>query len=186
MLKVEASRFKGIKTMIQKTLFLCASVLLFSSAAFAIEPVYVVDMQKVISESIAGKAAKNDIEAELKKREGALSKTQNDLKAMKAELDSQSSVLSKEALKAKQEALILKDKEFQKTYQENREALAKKNNDSIGKIVTEIDAIVKKIAKDKEYRLVLEKDQRVVLYVADEYDITDAVLKQLNDKKLDL
>ena len=153
--------------------------------AFAIEPVYVVDMQRVITESIVGKAAKSDMESELKKREGSLSKTQNDLKALKADLDKQASVLSKDALKAKEEALINKDKEFQKSFQENREALAKKNNESISKIVKQIDSIVHDLSKENSYKLVLEKDQRFVLFIDDQYDLTDKVIKLLDDKKLD-
>jgi outer membrane protein len=154
------------------------------SPVFAAEPVYVVDMQRVISESIMGKAAKADMEAELKKREGALTKTQNDLKAMKADIDKQASVLSKDAMKAKQEALMAKDREFQRSFQENREALAKKNNEAIGAIIKDIDAIIKDLSKENSYKIVLEKDQRFVLYIDESYDLTDKVIKALNDKKL--
>jgi outer membrane protein len=155
-----------------------------ASPVFAAEPVYVVDMQRVISESIMGKAAKADMEAELKKREGSLTKTQNDLKAMKADIDKQASVLSKDAMKAKQEALMAKDREFQRSFQENREALAKKNNEAIGAIIKDIDAIIKDLSKENSYKIVLEKDQRFVLYIDESYDLTDKVIKALNDKKL--
>src|SRR5690242_6121780 len=87
--------------------FLCAVVSLMlpamSFAAESMQPVYVVDMQRVINESIVGKAARTNMESEVKKREGGLVKMQNDLKAMKAELDKQGSLLSADALKAKKE-----------------------------------------------------------------------------------
>jgi outer membrane protein len=172
--------------MIMKKIVLSLVLLLAvcASPVFAAEPVYVVDMQRVISESIIGKAAKADMEAELKKREGSLTKTQNDLKAMKADIDKQASVLSKDAMKAKQEALMAKDREFQRSFQENREALGKKNNEAIGAIIKDIDAIIKDLSKENSYKIVLEKDQRFVLYIDDSYDLTDKVIKALNDKKL--
>jgi outer membrane protein len=165
----------------QLLLLLCA--LTYVSSSFA-EPVYLIDMQKVISDSIVGKAAKNDMESELKKREGQLTKLQNDLKAMKEELDKQSSVLAKDALKTKQEAFVRKEREFQKSFQENREALAKKNNEAISGIVKQVDEIVKNMAKENDYKLVLEKDQRLVIYSSSEYDLTEEVIKKLDAKKL--
>jgi outer membrane protein len=170
----------------KKVLYLLALLaLVHAQPVVASEPVYVVDMQKIISESIMGKAAKADMEVELKKREGSLTKAQNDLKALKADLDKQASVLSKDAIKSKQETLMNKDREFQKNFQENREALAKKNNEAISTIVKEIDQIVKELAKENSYKLILEKDQRFVLFIDDQYDLTDKVIKILNDKKID-
>jgi outer membrane protein len=168
----------------RKLLTLVLLTTILTSTVKAEDAIHLVDIQKVISESIVGKAAKNDMEVELKKREGQLTKLQNDLKAMKEELDKQASVLSKDALKAKQEAFMKKQSDFQKTFAENREALGKKNNESISKIVKEIDAIVSEMAKENNYKLVLEKDQRLVIYSNGENDITEEVTKRLNAKKV--
>lgn len=166
------------------TFILLVGITQFAFEARAADPVYFVDIQKVISDSISGKAAKSDLDAEVKKREGQLGKLQNDLKVMKEELDKQSSVLSKEALQTKQQAFIQKDKEFQSAYQESRESLGKKNNEALSKIVKQIDEIVASLAKDKGYKIVIEKDPRFVIYSNEDFDLSETITKMLDAKKL--
>lgn len=169
------------------TLFLSFMLTLGAGAACAesMQPIYVVDMQRVINESIVGKAARTNIEAEVKKREGSLVKMQNDLKAMQAELEKQGSLLSADAIKSKQDAFRKKQAEFQKSFEENREELAKKNNEEIGKIVKQIDGIIKGLAAEKGYKMIVEKDQRFVVYVDSEFDLTEQVTSALDKKKMD-
>lgn len=173
--------------LIRSLAFAGLSLILSASPADAeaLKSVHVVDMQKVINDSIAGKAARNDMEGEIKKKEGALQKMQNDLKSMKEDLDKQSALLSADALKGKQDTFAKKEREFQRAFQDNREDLGKRNNEAIGKIVKEIDAIIKDLAASKGYQLVVEKDTRFVIYADPEFDITDQVIKALDSKKLD-
>lgn len=163
--------------------FLALSVGTYANADS--DPIYVVDMQRVINESIVGKAARNNIESEVKKREGQLVKMQNDLKAMQGELEKQGSLLSADALKSKQQNFQKKQAEFQKTFEDNRSELAKKNNEEIGKIVKDIDGIIKEISKEKGYRIVIEKDQRFVVFVDSKFDLTEEITTALDKKKLD-
>ena len=150
----------------------------------AVEPIYVVDMQRVISESVMGKAAKNTLEAEIKKREGQLQKLSGDLKALKGDLEKQAALLSPEALKEKRESLEKKEREFQRTFQDQREEIGKKNNEEIGKVVKQIDLVVQEIAKERGYRFIMERDSRVVIYADKRLDLTDEVVEALDSKKV--
>ena len=150
------------------------------------EPIYVVDIQKVISESVIGRAARNNIEEEIKKKRIVLEKLQLEATKIKEEIDKQSALLSPEALRTKQDALLKKQRDLERTYQDQQEEIAKKNSESMGKIVKEIDEVVKKLAEQNNYKLVMEKDMRVVVYASDKYDISDEVVKLLDAEKVGL
>ena len=67
--------------------------------------IYVVDIQRVINESIEGRAARNNIETEIKKSEVRLAKMKSDLEKNKAELSKQAALLSPAAMEEKNKAV---------------------------------------------------------------------------------
>lgn len=152
-------------------------------AESAAQSVAVVDMQRVINESIIGKAAKTNLESEVKKREGSLEKLKNDVASMRAELEKQVSVLSGAALDEKKGALERKEREFSRLLQDQREELAKKNRIEIGRVVEEIQKVIKGLADDQGYDLVLEKGDRTILYSSAKFDITGKVVEKLDATK---
>jgi outer membrane protein len=133
---------------------------------------YFVDMQRAIDQSIIGKGAKATMENDIKKRQEGLSVLKNEVEKMKADLDKQASLLAPDAL--------------ERQIHDQREELAKKNSESIAKIVKEIDLIIKDLAKQENYGFILEKDPAYVLYLSDKYDVTDEVIKLLDKKKTEL
>ncbi len=145
---------------------------------------YVVDMQRVLDESIAGKAARNNVKEEMKRREGKLAIVREELERMGAELDKQSALLSEDALKEKRDQLGRKERDFQRELQDQQEELAKKNEEEIGKIVRQAQAIIKEISESKKLPFVLEKGDGFVIYVRDEFDLTPQVVKALDSKSL--
>lgn len=168
-----------------KILYTLLISLIFSGSALGAEPIYVVNMQRVINESIAGKAARTNLESEVKKKEASLTKEQEELRKIRDDIEKQKSLLSADALKEKQSAFTKRERDFQKVYQTQREEIVKKNNEAIGKIVKEIDDLIEALAKDKGYKLVIERDARFVLFVDSQYDLTQQVIDALNKKKLD-
>ena len=145
---------------------------------------YVVDMQRVLDESIAGKAARNNIKEEMKRRESKLLIGRQELERLGAEIEKQAGLLSEDALKEKQVQLERKGRDFQREVQDQQEDLAKKNEEEIGKIVRQAQAIVKDLSSSKKLPFVLEKGDGFVVYVRDEYDLTPQVIKALDRKSL--
>jgi outer membrane protein len=150
------------------------------------QDVAIVDVQKVVNESIIGKAAKSNVEAQIQKAKARMANLQSDLEKGKADLQKQSAVLSGSALEERREALEKKQREAQRTFGDLQEQLAKANDKEIKKVVDEIDKVVGEIADDKEYAFVFEKDRQAVLYAAPRIDITQDVIKILDKRKLDL
>ena len=142
--------------------------------------VYVVDMQKVIEESIAGKAAKSNMNQEVGKSEAKLGKLKNELSKISEDLDRQSGLLSEQALQDKRDLIDRKQKELGRAVSDNREELAKKSDTEISKIVKQIDQVVKDLSAKGKYEIVIERDPRFVLYVDDKFDLTKRVIEELD------
>jgi outer membrane protein len=172
-----------MKTML--SLFLVAITLAAPSLAFG-ETVAIVDTQWVLNQSIVGKAARSNLEGRVKKAQAALGQRKADFDKERAALEKQAKILSGSALESKKEALGKKQVELQRAYQDAQEELGKANEQEIGKVVGEIQAAVKEVAKERNLTFVFEKDRQTVLYASDRIDISADVVKILDKKKVAL
>lgn len=150
------------------------------------ESIAIVDVQKVVNETIIGKAAKSNLEREMQKAKVKLSNMQADFEKQKAELQKQSAILSGTALEERREALAKKQREVQTVYQEAQQQLASLNDKEIKKVVDQISEVVNEIADDRDFEFVFEKDRQAVIYASPRIDITQDVIKILDKKKVDL
>jgi outer membrane protein len=146
----------------------------------------VVDVQKVVNESIIGKAARSNLEREMQKAKVKLSTLQADFEKQKSDLEKQSAVLSGPALEERREGLAKKQRDVQRTYQDLQEQLARLNDKEIKTVVDEVNSVVKELAKDRSYEFVFERDRQAVVYAAPNLDITNEVIAKLDKKKVDL
>ena len=164
-----------------KKILILVLIAILSTSVFAESlPIAVVDIQQVINESSKGKAAKAVLEKEVQEKEAELSKMNQEVKSLKTDLEKQASVLAADALRKKQDDIDFAQRKFERSFQTNREALAKKNSEQIGKVITEIRKIISEIASEKKLSLVLEKGSRDVVYSADSLDLTKEVLSKID------
>jgi outer membrane protein len=166
--------------------FLCFFVVALSVQSSVAEDIAIVDTQKVLNESIIGKAAKSNLEGRIKKAQAKVVQLQGDFERQRADLAKQSAILSGSALEAKRDALEKKSLELRRLAQDTQEELAKANEEEIGKVVSQIAEVVQEVAADKGLRFVFEKDRRTVLYSSDRIDISSDVVKILDKKKVAL
>lgn len=160
-----------------------AMLTLICSAATAAPRVAVVDIQKIIDNSQVGKAAKESLQSEMQTKQQKLFQLGKEVEQMRTELSKQSALLSKEALEKKQELLTQKERDAKRSIDDQRTELREARDRAIGKIVTQIDEAVQQIASKELYDLVVEKDEELVLYAADELDISPKVIKLLDSKR---
>ncbi len=157
-----------------------------SEQGVQIEEIYVLDMQKVINDSIAGKAARNNIEDEMKKGKAKIQKMQLSFENERKSFQQQAALLSGSAREEKMKAMKEKEQRLLKAMQEEQQELQKMNHRELGRVVEAIDEVVEDLAEEEGYEVIVEKDPRIVLYTSGDFDITDEVLRRLNAKKLDL
>jgi outer membrane protein len=137
----------------------------------------VVDMQRAINECQAGKEArKADIkEMERYQRQGA--DKQQELQTMKDNLDKQAPMLTQEARSAKERELQIKARDFQR-WQEDIQAEINQKRMELGQTVQlGLRKVIKKLAEDEGYTIVLEKNENIVLFAVKAIDFTDRVIK---------
>jgi outer membrane protein len=146
--------------------------------------IFVIDMNRVANESIIGKAARSNIEAEVRKSESKVALQRQNIEQLGADIQKQSSLLSADALEEKREVLAKRQREVERMMQDQREELGKKHNLEMKKVVDEIDVVVKQLSDRGTYPVIIEKDPRVVVYAADRTDLTSEVIRLLDAKKM--
>ncbi|QTA81941.1 putative outer membrane chaperone, Skp family [Desulfonema limicola] len=166
-----------------KTAFIAVIVLLFSltSSYGADDKIGVIDFQKVLRESDAGKSAKTDIESEGKRLEKKLKDEGEALEKMKKKLEAEIMVMSSEMRESKEREFRIKVDDFkvlQKKYANEFKTFEAK---IIKQVQQEIFDLVEKIGKKGGYKLILERT--AVLYYPDTIDITDILIKEYNASK---
>lgn len=185
-----------LASLLATTLF--APLALTAPAAAAETRIAIVDLQRVLLTSKAGKGAKAKFEAiQLKKRK-QLKRTDNKLQAREKALMAERVALEKAVagkgpaaltpeLKKKMTEFMPKLKafqqevvDFQKTQREMVQNLSAKEAELLKPIEMQIRKVIDKIAKDKGYTLVLSRV--AVIYGLASDDITDAVAKRMDGK----
>jgi Skp family chaperone for outer membrane proteins len=152
--------------------------------------IYVVDIQSVIDRSLVGKAANERIQREGGERETRIRKLQSDLQAFERSVQKQQALLSKEAFEERLVALDKKQKEVARAIADHREATQQAGNNALTKIVGRIQELMPKLAEQAQKKgqngspMILEKSPQLVVYIAPEYDLTEEMLKMLNNSNL--
>ena len=163
-------------------LLFCMIVLFpVSSYAADAQKVAVVDIQKILNDSEAGKKAKADLETLIKSKQAHIDEQGNAIEKMKIDVEKQASVLSVDARKAKEDEIEKLIREYQRMVQDSQAELKKQEGALTEAILKEINVLVKKIGETEGYSIILEKG--TVVYSDKRMDITDTVIKNFDELK---
>lgn len=150
-----------------------------SSLVFAAEfKVGIVDMQKAIQTSSAGKKAKKEVEADFEKKKKELKKKEDDLKKRVEEFEKKQAVLS-DKVRQEQQADLQKDMmQFREEVGKSQMTIQQRERELTKPILEKLQKIISEIAKEKDFSVVLEKAEQSVMFAKSELDITDEVIKR--------
>lgn len=140
--------------------------------------VAMVDMQRVLNETKAGRKARKRLEQSSAAKQKKFDKRRAEIEAGAAKLRS----LKGQQLAAAQEKLQQESMELQSMLMALEQELSQQHNKLLEQMYRNAQSIVAKLAKDKGLDLVLVRDQMTVIYAKDSLDITDEVVK-IYDKK---
>ena len=166
---------------------ICAVVLAFlvifiSVPAFAQSSlkIAVVDTDKAFKESIRGKKALEELEKELDKWQVRGEQLDKEIAALEEQLATQRGFLDDEEAEQKlRDDISRKQMEGQTLVQQGNASLAEKRETLLDPISDEIKDLIKKLAINENYDLILEK-QLFVLYLNPELDITSKIIVMLD------
>lgn len=164
-----------------KMLMVFISALLMSSLAMA-QKIGVVDMQKAVQSTAAGKKAKSELEKEFESKKKELQKREGDLKKMGEDLEKKKGVMSEEALMKKQAEFQEEMMKYRDQVGKSQMDIQKKDRDLTQPILDKMRKVIEKLAKEKGYTTVLEANA-MVLFSAPENDLTNEVIKAFEKEK---
>jgi outer membrane protein len=140
----------------------------------------IVDMQKCIQMSGAGKKAKSELESAFNKKKKELQDQEAALKKSQEDYQKKKSALSEAAQREQERKLQEKIMKYQEVVQRSQAEIQKKEQEMSAPIIQNVRTRVSEIAKKKGFGMVLEKNDNIVIYSEDKFDITEEVMKSLN------
>lgn len=139
----------------------------------------VVDLQRTLKETHAGKAAKKKLEADKAKKQRELDARQKKLQRQAAQLEKQKAVLKPDVLRKRKAKLQQDFVELQDTYMKLQQGLQQMEAQLVQEIFRKASPVINKIAKQRGLSLVVEKNEGAVLYNIPALDITSEVNKHI-------
>lgn len=169
--------------MINKTFFkLITCFLIVSGTSFASEksPIVVVDVERIVLESLSGKDLTKKFEDKMDKFQKKFSSKEADFQKEKESLEKKQAILSKEAFEKEAKAFQAKAMELQKLAQSERISIENAKMLAMDQIDVAAKEITRDLAKEREFLVV--SPIAAILFYDDKIDITEEILTRLNKK----
>ena len=138
-----------------------------------------VNSERVLREAGPAKAAQLKLEGEFGKREKELQDIATRLKAAADKLDKDGPTLTEAEKSRRQRELVEQDRDLQRKRREFQEDLNVRKNEELSQVVERANRVIKQIFDQEKYDLILQE----VVFAGPRVDITDKVIKALNNAK---
>lgn len=142
----------------------------------------VIDLQMVIANSKAGKAAKSAFEAEFKQKQQIIESKNAQLEALKNEFIQNGPVMNETTRKQKAEQIDRLDKDLQRSRADFRDELQRRDYELLEKILKDLDGILQSIGASEGYTIIIEKTEGGVIFSIPSIDITQKVIQAYDAK----
>ena len=156
------------------------------ACCFAVTPAFAaeaklgyIDMQRALNTSEAGKEAKEQLAARVKKYQEEINTKQEEIKKLKDELEKQGMLLSETARAAKEKDYQQRLKEFQRFTKDAQDELQGKDEEYTRKILEGVEKVIQEFGRKNGFTFIFVRNE-AMLFADDKADVTDEVLKLLN------
>ena len=163
-------------------LAMVACFFLFSGTVFGAEvaKIGIIDFQRIIDTSNAGKRSAAEIKSQGKKMEQILKEKEAEVEELKKNLEQKALVMNQEAREEKERALRIKANDLNSLKKRYLDTLKEMNLKLSNRIKTAVFEIVEEMGKRGGYLLILEKRVGGVIYAPGAIDMTDKVIEEYN------
>lgn len=184
-LLVHLFKFNFLEDLMKKTIGLLSGIILIfvlvgQTFAADVAKIGIINFQKIVAQSSAGKIAQKQLKNEQKKLIDKINSERTQLNEFFKSLEREKLVLSQEQLSAKEREKRIKINDLKKMQEDSSKRLKKLEYDLFSKIQKKVFEIAQKIGKEQGFLLILEKKQAGVIYHPDNIDITDRIIKTFN------
>lgn len=140
----------------------------------------VVNLQKAVSESREGIAARNDVLKKTEQLNTELKTLQADFETMKNVLEKDGAKMSAELREEKEQQLLQKGREFQSRSRDAQEGLKQLEADHVQKLVNKLALLIGKIGDEGAFSVILEQNAGV-RYFNKALDITPLLVQKADE-----
>ena len=140
----------------------------------------VIDLQKILETSAAGKSIQTELKKENDKMLADLKKKGAEIENIRKRLERESMVMGKEKREEKEREYRIKNNDLKSLKNKYRSDLQKHEGRLMQQLSDDINEIVNEIGKKEGYLIIINK--LGVIYSPNSIDITDSVIGKLNTK----
>ena len=155
-------------------------LLYFSSFSFAadVAKIGIIDLQKILETSDAGKSIQNELKIQKEKMESDLKQKGTEIETIGKRLEREAMVMSKDMREEKEREQRIKINDFKTLQKKYRSELQRLEVQMMNELQDQLKNLVESIGKKEGYLMIINK--LGVLYAPTSIDITDKVIQQLN------
>ena len=157
-------------------------LLLIAMPAWAQEKlkIGVVDIQRVISESQAGKAAKDKFQTQVKKIEADLLREKQTVEKMKSDFEKKSALMNEEDRRNQEKEIQKRERGYVLGMRDSEQELRQREGEMTSEIFKGIVKIVGEMGKGEKFSVIFERSQ--VPYSDDAIDVTKKIIELYNGR----
>lgn len=145
--------------------------------------VAIVDLQKAINETEAGKKAEKDLNAAMLEKQKKFEILKGELETLRKDFEKQRLVLSGKPLDEKRQVLQEKLIAVEKTGATYEQELNQQRAQTLQQILGGLQQTVRDVGKENGYDFIFERSQGGVLFSSSAEDITAQVIERFNKQK---
>jgi outer membrane protein len=153
-------------------------MLICTGAAAADTKIGFVNTERVFRDAAPAVRAQKKIEQEFAKRDLELQKMAEQVRKLKETLEKNAITMSESERRNKEREFSELSKDFQRKQREFREDLNQRRNEELAAVLERANRTIKAIAESEKYDIIFQE----AVYASPRIDITDKVIKALEDK----
>ncbi len=148
----------------------------FSFSAYAQQKIAYMDLQLVVRDSRAGKAANASFQKEFEAKRAVMDQKRKALEDMRQDVIQNGAVMSESKRRKLAETIEKKQKDMDRTTEDSRLELRRREVELTQNVIKDIEVVVKKIGQQEGFDLIVEKTEAGILYGSSSSDITQKVI----------
>ena len=141
----------------------------------------ILDFQRILEISSAGKASQAAISQQGKKKETELRQKQKELQELKNKLEREALVMSREMREEKRREFRISLNDFKTLEKKYKKEMAILNQKLVKRIQDDVFELVEEFGKKEGFLLIVEKMEGGVVYSPQTIDITDQLIQIYNE-----
>ena len=159
-----------------KIIAICLSVV-FAPVVLA-DKVAILGYEEALLKSNAASGFRETLKKELQGEEKRVLELEKQAKSLREKIQKNGTTMTQDALRQAQLQFQKAFEEYQRSGQALQQKSAQRQQEFINEMRPRLDKIIKKMIDDNNYDVVIAK--KATVYVAKGFDITESVIKQLN------